>query len=102
MFAEEIEMRIDESLSKCVEELHQKFSETDLDAERKKIDAKLEEAKYSPGDIRPLADCVIALLLVARSRGYAVDDFMEVLQRVARENTGRNWKKMPDGTYQAS
>lgn len=95
-------MQISEAVRKCVDELHGIFNETDIDAEKKKIVAKLEEAKYNPGSVRPVADCMIALLLIARSRGYGVDSVFKELERVAEENTGRDWKKMPDGTYQAS
>ncbi len=95
-------MDMKEVIRMCVDELHGIFKETDIDAERKKIDAKLEEAKYNPGALRPIADCMIALLLVAKSRGYGVEAVLKELEQAAQENTGRKWKKMPDGTYQAS
>lgn len=88
-------------LSQSVEKLHETFDRTDLEVEWKKIQQKIEEARYNPGAVRPLADCIFSLLLAARSRGYRVDAVMRELETLAEENLHRRWKKMPDGTYRA-
>jgi hypothetical protein len=88
-----------EAVEKCVEMMHSTFDRTDLDIEWKKIEEKLEEARYSPGDIRPLVDCIFAILLAARNMGYSTDAVFEKLESVAAEYVQRDWKKMPDGTY---
>ena len=85
----------------CVEQLHDTFDRTDLDAEWVKMQNKVEEARYNPGDVRPLADCILSLLLAARSRGHKAGVVLEALSKVSGENLDRQWKKMPDGTYQA-
>jgi len=66
-----------------------------------KIQEKLEEARYNPGDVRPLADCMFSILLAARNRGYSVTAVFEELGKVAEDSMRRRWKKMPDGTYRA-
>lgn len=88
-------------VSQAVEKLHGIFERTDLDVEWKKIQEKMQEAKYSAGDIKPLADCIFSILLAARSRGYGVRAVMEELKRIAEDSMTRRWKKMPDGTYRA-
>jgi hypothetical protein len=88
-------------LHASVERLHETFDRTDLDVEWRKIQSKIEEARYNPGDIRPLVDCIFSLMLAARSRGYSVDAVMRDLRALAEANLHRRWKKMPDGTYQA-
>jgi len=85
-----------------VEKLHELFDRTDIEIELKKIEQKLEEARYSVGDIAPLVDSIFSLLLAARSRGYKVSAVMDELNRVAEKNLHRKWKKMPDGTYRAT
>ena len=85
----------------CVEQLHDTFDRTDLGAEWVKMKHKIEEARYNPGDVRPLADCILSLLLAARSRGHKARVVLEALSNVSQENMDREWKKMPDGTYQA-
>jgi len=92
---------MDDIVQKSVDKLHDTFDCTDLDTEWKKIQCKFEEAKYNPGDVTPLADCVFSILLAARSRGFSVKSVMQALQNVAEKNLKRKWKKMPDGTYQA-
>ena len=90
-----------ETIEACVEQLHDTFDRTDLDAEWVKMQHKMEEARYNPGDVRPLADCILSLLLAARSRGHKAGVVLEALSNVSKENLDRKWKKMPDGTYQA-
>ena len=90
-----------ENIQKCVDKLHGVFDRTDLEIEFKKLEHKFEEARYNPGAIRPLADCILSILLAARSRGFSVTDMLNELDRVSCENIARNWKKMEDGTYQA-
>jgi len=92
---------MDDVLSKSVEKLHATFDRSDLDVEWKKIQRKIEEAKYAPGDVKPLADCMFSILLAARSRGHSVEAVLRELDKVAKDNLNRRWKKMPDGTYQA-
>lgn len=89
-------------LEQSVEKLHELFDRTDIEVELKKIEQKLEEARYSPGDVKPLADCIFSLLLAARSRGHKVPAVLEELNRIAERNLRRRWKKMPDGTYRAT
>lgn len=86
-------------LQESVEKLHALFERTDLETEWKKIRQKIEEARYNPGDLRPLADCIFSLFLAARSNGYGVSAVLEELRRVASDNLTRRWKRMPDGTY---
>jgi hypothetical protein len=92
---------MDDTLSRSVEKLHETFDRTDLEVEWKKIQQKFEEAKYNPGDVKPLADCIFSILLAARNRGYSTEAVFKELDRVAKDNLSRRWKKMPDGTYQA-
>ncbi len=90
-----------EVVEECIEKLHEVFERTDIEIELKKIEQKMEEARCNPGDVRPLADCIISILLAARSRGYRSGAVFEELERVARITKDKEWKKMPDGTYQA-
>jgi hypothetical protein len=90
-----------ETLQASVDKLHGMFDRTDIDMEWKKIEQKLREAKFNRGDVRPLADCLFSILLAARSEGYSVEAAMKELDRVAEDNLRREWKQMPDGTYQA-
>ncbi len=60
----------------------------------------MSEAKYSPGDVRPLADSIFSLLLAARSAGFSVHAVLEDLEKVAQANLEHRWKQMEDGTYQ--
>ena len=92
---------MDDTLSMSVEKLHETFDRSDLDVEWKKIQHKIEEAKYNPGDVKPLADCIFSILLAARSRGHSVEAVLTELNKVAKDSLNRRWKKMPDGTYQA-
>ena len=91
-----------EVIEQSVEKLHETFENTDLEMEWKKIQTKMEEARYNPGALKPLADCIFSILLAARSRGYAVPAVFEALDAIAAKNLDRKWKKMPDGTYQAT
>ena len=84
-----------------VEELHTTFDRTDLEVEWRKIREKIEEARYNPGDLRPLVDCIYSLLLAARSRGYHVEAVLTELERLSKEILDHRWKKMEDGTYRA-
>ena len=65
------------------------------------INQNLREAKYNQGDLKPLADCVLARLLAAKDRGYSAHALFDSVEHVAEEIKQRNWKRMPDGTYQA-
>ena len=85
----------------CVEQLHATFDATDLDTERKKIEHKLEEARYNPGDVTPFADCILSVLLAARHEGFRSETVLKALNDVAAKHIDRRWKKMEDGTYQA-
>ncbi len=89
-----------ELLSRGVDKLHETFDRSDLDIEWKKIEQKLREAHYSPGDPRPLADAIFSLLLAARSAGFKVKTVMAELEKVATASLEGRWKKMADGTYQ--
>jgi hypothetical protein len=88
-------------LHQSVEKLHSIFERTDIEIEWKKIQEKIQEARYNPGDPRPLADCIFSILLAARSRGYDVAAMLKELDKVATANLERRWKKMEDGTYRA-
>ena len=90
-----------ETLDRCIETLHATFERSDLEVEQKKILQKLDEARYNPGDATPLADCILSLFLAARSRGFSAGAMLRTLEKVAKANTDRRWKKMPDGTYHA-
>ena len=99
---EEREQRMDElytQLQAIVEELHDKLEKPDLEIESRKIMQKLNEAKYDKGNVTPLADCMLAILLAARSGGHSVRSVFDALAHVAEDIKGKNWKKMPDGTY---
>lgn len=89
------------TLERCVEKLHATFERTDLEMEARKIQEKIQEARYNPGDATPLADCILSILLAARSHGFSVAEVLRTLQKVAEANLDRRWKKMPDGTYHA-
>jgi len=88
-------------LQQAVEKLHAMFDRSDVEIELKKIQRKMEEAKYNPGDVKPFADCILAILLAARSEGFSVADVMQELHRTASAGLSKRWKRMPDGTYQA-
>jgi len=90
-----------ETIQRSVDKLHEVFERSDLEIECRKIQQKIEEARFNPGDVRPLADCVYSLLLAARSRGFSVKAVLDSLEAVSRENLERRWKRMEDGTYQA-
>jgi len=90
-----------ETIQRSIDNLHEVFDRSDLEVEYRKIRRKIEEARFNPGDVRPLADCVYSLLLAARSRGFSVKAVMDSLEAVSRENLDRRWKRMEDGTYQA-
>jgi hypothetical protein len=92
-------MDIDQ-LDASVEKLHEVFECTDITMEWKKVEQKLNEAKYSPGNVRPLADSIFSLLLAARSEGYWVKAVLAELDKVAADNLAHRWKQMEDGTYQ--
>lgn len=88
-------------LNASVEKLHETFDRTDLEVEFRKIQKKIEEARYNKGALRPLVDCIFSLLLAARSRGYDVRAVLADLDKVAEESLMARWKKMPDETYQS-
>ncbi len=90
-----------EQLQESIDKLHSTFERSDLEVEWRKIQQKIEEARYNPGDVRPLADCIYSLLLAAKSRGFSAGAVLKELDRVAVDNLSREWKKMPDGTYQS-
>ncbi|MBT3191792.1 MAG: hypothetical protein HN341_04490 [Verrucomicrobia bacterium] len=90
-----------ETIEACVEKLHDTFDRTDLDIEWTKIKQKAKEARYNPGDVRPLADCILSILLAARSEGHKAGTVLDALSRMSAMNIEKEWKKMPDGTYQA-
>jgi len=92
-------MELQELLQKTVDELHEKLEHPGIHIEAKKIDQKLREARYNPGDVTPLADCMLAILLAARSGGFTVRSVFRSLQKVAEDIGSKEWKKMPDGTY---
>lgn len=92
---------MEELVQKSVDKLHDIFEKSDLESEWKKIQKKMEEARYNPGDVKPLADCIFSILLAARSRGFSVKTVFHELEKVAQSNLNKSWKKMPDGTYQA-
>ncbi|MBT3295877.1 MAG: hypothetical protein HN919_07465 [Verrucomicrobia bacterium] len=89
-----------DQLEASVEKLHEVFDCTDIEMEWKKVEQKLNEAKYSPGSVRPLADSIFSLLLAARSEGYKVKAVLAELDKVAADNLAHRWKRMADGTYQ--
>jgi hypothetical protein len=93
---------MDKIIDESVEKLHSVFDRTDLDVEWKKIQEKIEEARYNPGDAKPFADCIFSLLLAARSRGFAPEAVFRELAKVAERSLQTRWKKMPDGTYRAT
>lgn len=92
---------IEEVLQQSVDKLHDTFERSDLEIEFKKIQQKIEEARYNTGDAKPLADCIFSIFLAARSRGFSVDAVLKELARVAEANLHKKWKKMPDGTYRS-
>lgn len=94
-------MEIASDLQEIVDRLYEKLEEPDLEIESKKIMQKLRAAKYNPGDIHPLADCMLAILLAAKDQGFSVENVFRALERVAHDIGSKNWKKMPDGTYRA-
>ena len=93
-------MNIDK-IEECIEKLHDTFDRSDLEVECIKMQHKLDEARYNPGAVKPLADCIFSLLMAARSRGYKANAVFEVLTTISEENINKKWKKMPDGTHQA-
>jgi len=86
---------------RCVERLHELFDSTSLDVEWKKLEQKFNEARYNPGDVKPLADCILSILLAARHQGFDAATVLAELERLCSELMKRQWKKMPDGTYQS-
>ena len=51
-------------LQESVDKLHELFERSDLEIECRKIQKKLEEAKYDPGSLRPLVDCIFLFFLL--------------------------------------
>jgi hypothetical protein len=94
-------MKADEVIQKSVDALYEAFGHPGLQDERKKILSKLQEAEYNLGNIRALADCIVAVLLAAKNQGFTVQMVLDELERVCRDSLGRKWKRMPDGTFQA-
>ena len=92
---------MEKALEESIEKLHDLFDSTDLETEAKKIQQKMEAARYNPGAVRPLADCIFSILLAARSQGFGPEVVLTEVQRLAEEVLNRQWKKMPDGTYQS-
>ncbi|MBL7114373.1 MAG: DUF550 domain-containing protein [Kiritimatiellae bacterium] len=92
-------MQIDSVIDKTIEELHEKLGHPDIDVEARKIASKLEEAHYNPGDVMPLADCIIAILLAGRNQGFSPSKVFDAVTKVCENVSGRDWKQMPDGTY---
>jgi hypothetical protein len=88
-------------IESSVEKLHEVFDRTDLEIEWKKVQQKMEEVRYNPGDVYPIADCVFSLLLAARSNGHKAGTVLEALSAISARNLDKRWKQMPDGTYQA-
>ena len=89
-------------IEQSVEKLHGLFDRCDVEIESVKIRKKMEEASFNLGDVRPLADCIFSILLAARSRGHGPPAVFAELEKVSRSNLARKWKKMEDGTYQAT
>lgn len=88
-----------EAIQKSVDRFYELCDHPGLDIETVKIRQKLEEARYNPGAVRPLADCIYSILVAARSQGVDTGAVMKELERVADDNMKRKWKKMPDGTH---
>jgi len=89
------------NLQEAVDKLHSTFDRTDLDVECRKIQQKMEEARYNPGDAKPFADSIFSLLLAAKNGGFNVDAIFSELERVAERMKQKRWKKMEDGTYKS-
>lgn len=94
-------MEIDDVVHQTVEKLHEALGHPTIEDERKKIEHKFQEARYNPGEVRVWADCILALLLAARSQGFTTKTVLDELSRVAKDALSKKWKKMPDGTHQA-
>ena len=90
-----------DSLGANVDKLYEIFEQPTFDTERKKIESKLNEAKYHYGDPHILADCMLALLLIGKSWGASPQVILDELEKLAEKATEHHWKKMPDGTFQA-
>lgn len=89
-----------ELLQRTVDELAEKLEHPGLEIEARKIKQKLREAEFNKADIYIYADCILAVLLIAKSQGYSVESTFDHLVKLAEKIKSRNWKKMPDGTYQ--
>lgn len=89
-------------ITESVERLHEVFGNPTLEVERKKIESKLEAAEYNTGDVRSLADCILALLLAAKGRGFSVNAVFDELTKAAKETHARHSKKMPSNTDPAT
>ena len=94
-------MQADPVVQQAVDHLYEKLEHPGLEQEITKITRKFQEARYNPGDIHPLADCMLAILMAAKNAGFTVDMVFEALERLARDTMSKDWKKMPDGTYQS-
>jgi hypothetical protein len=94
-------MQADPAIEQAVNLLYEKLEHPGLEVEIKKIAAKLREAQYNPGDIQPLADCLLAILLAGKNAGFTVGMMFDALRRLAVGIQNRDWKKMQDGTFQA-
>ena len=88
-------------LQEAVDKLHSTFDRTDLDVEFKKIQQKIEEARYNPGDAKPFADSIFSLLLAAKNGGFNVNAIFSELEKLADKIQQKRWKKMEDGTYRS-
>jgi len=58
------------------------------------------ELRNRPDGLSELADVLILLLNIARVNGYHVDLLFYAAAKKHQINVNRNWKLMPDETYQ--
>ena len=94
-------MQADPVIEQAVNLLYETLEHPGLEEEGKKISAKLKEAQCNPGDIHPLADCMLAILLAGKNAGFTVNMMFDALKQLAMTVQSKEWKKMPDGTFQA-
>ena len=94
-------MEISGDIQQRIEKLYEILKHPTLEAEHRKLEKKIEEIKYNLGDIHPVADCILIILLLARRQGFSVEAVLKALDEQSQTYLKREWKQMPDGTYQS-
>jgi phosphoribosyl-ATP pyrophosphohydrolase len=76
-----------------------KFPESTTDSHLTKLIEEAKEAKENPDNVYEYADCLLALIAAAKSKGITMPDLMKAAAKKIDICYERDWEKMQDGTY---